>query len=305
MNNKTINIFLLFLIIIISSCKSIKINDPADTGKLANSLFWKIEGNGLSKPSYLFGTIHIIKSEDFFLPQNFDKAFKDAKNIVFEIDMSEIDEMEEMSDLLPKIVMQDEIGLKDLLNEEEYKKIDEYFKNAGLPLFFFEKVKPMFLTLFADPEIKPDVLQSGEYKSYEMEFNKKANEAGKKVMGLESIDYQISVIDSIPYEEQAKMLLHSIEKSSQDSSINIKLYKDYKEQRINDLLDYVVDAELTKYENILLKNRNSNWIPIMEKIMKEDCSIFAVGAAHLAGEIGVINLLKTKGFKLIPLSTTK
>jgi len=303
MNNKTLNIFLLFFIIIISSCKSIKVNEANDTGKLANSLLWKIEGNGLNKPSYLFGTIHIIKSEDFFLPKNFDKAFSDAKNVVFEIDMSEMDEMEEVSELLPKIVMQDDIGLKDLLNEEEYKKIDAYFKNAGLPLFFFEKVKPMFLTLFADPEIKPDAIQSGEYKSYEIEFNKMAAEEGKKVKGLESIEYQISVIDSIPYEEQAKMLLHGIEKSSVDTSINMKLFRDYKEQKINDLIDFIDDAELTKYENILLKNRNSNWIPVMEKFMKEDCSIFAVGAAHLAGINGVINLLKSRGYKLTPISS--
>jgi uncharacterized protein len=303
MNNKTLNIFLLFFIIIISSCKSIKVNETTDTGNLANSLLWKIEGNGLSKPSYLFGTIHIIKSKDFFLPQNFDKAFNDAKNVVFEIDMSEMDEMEEVSELLPKIVMQDDIGLKDLLKDNEYKKIDDFFKDAGLPLFFFEKVKPMFLTLFADPEIKPDAMQSGEYKSYEIEFNKMATEAGKKVMGLESIDYQISVIDSIPYEEQAKMLLHSIEKSSKDSSINVKLYKDYKEQRINDLIEYIDDAELTKYENILLKNRNTNWIPVMERVMKKDCSFFAVGSAHLAGKNGVINLLKSKGYKLTPISS--
>ena len=301
MKNKQILISFLFLSFFLFACKSTQTNIVHSSLDLENALLWKIEGKGIKKTSYLFGTIHLIKAEDYFVPEGFNEAFNQCENIVFEIDMSLLDDVDEVMSLLPKVMMKDELSLSDLITEEEYDKVNQFFKEAGIPLIFLEKIKPLFLTMFANPEIKPGAIETGEYKSYEMEFHKIAEEQGKNVMGLETIDYQINLLDSIPYEEQAHMLIKSIDQSESESSAMDTLIKMYTKQNIAGLQKSIKSDEISKYEQILLNDRNENWIPVMGNIMAEKPSFFAVGAGHLAGENGVIKLLRKTGYKVSPV----
>lgn len=301
MKNKHILFSFLFFALFLFACKSTQTNNAYSSVNLENALLWKIEGKGVNKISYLFGTIHLIKSDDYFLPEGFDEAFDKCENAVFEIDMSQLDDMNEIMSLLPKVMMKNEMSLSELLTEEEYSKVNLFFREAGIPLVFLEKIKPLFLTMFADPDIKPGAIETGDYKSYEMEFHRIAEEKGKNILGLESIDYQINILDSIPYEEQAQMLLKSIEQSGNDTSTMDKLVDMYKQQNISELQMSIKTDEISKYERILLNDRNENWIPAMSRLMKEKPSFFAVGAGHLAGENGVIHLLRKAGFKVTPV----
>lgn len=301
MKNKYILSSFIFLSIFLIACKSTLQNSTQSLQNPEKGLLWKIEGKGIKKPSYLFGTIHLIKSDDYFLPDGFNEAFDQSENVVFEIDMSQLDDMNEIMSLLPKVIMKDELSLSDLITAEEYDKVNQFFKDAGIPLIFLEKIKPLFLTMFADPDIKPGSIETGSYKSYEMEFHDMAKDKGKKVMGLETIDYQINILDSIPYEEQARMLLKSIEQSEIDGSAMDTLVKMYKDQNIGGLHKSIQTDDISKYEKILLNDRNENWIPVMSRIMKENTSFFAVGAGHLGGENGVINLLRKSGFQVTPV----
>lgn len=301
MKNKYILSSFIFLSIFLIACKSTLQNSTQSLQNPEKGLLWKIEGKGIKKPSYLFGTIHLIKSDDYFLPDGFNEAFDQSENVVFEIDMSQLDDMNEIMSLLPKVIMKDELSLSDLITAEEYDKVNQFFNDAGIPLIFLERIKPLFLTMFADTDIKPGVIESGVYKSYEMEFQKLAVEKGKKVMGLETIDYQINILDSIPYEEQARMLVKSLDQSKTEIPVMDTLIKMYKEQNISGMHKSIQTDEISKYEKILLNDRNENWIPVMSGIMKENTSFFAVGAGHLGGENGVINLLRKSGFKVTPV----
>ena len=300
MNHKKIIIFLFLFPVLLFSCKSAKTVE-SDTTKFSNSLLWKIEGEQLNSPSYLYGTIHLIDSEDYFLPVAFEKAFNDAENIVFEIDMNELDDMGQLMSLLPKMMMADDKSLKDLLSEEDYNFVDDFFQKKGLPLFFMEKIKPLLLSVFAEADVTPEAFQGGEFKSYEFEFQKMAQENNKTVMGLETIDYQISIFDSIPYKDQADMLITSLKSKNDDASQMDQFVKLYKEQNINELYAATKTEDYSRFEDILLNNRNRNWIPIMEGMMKEKSSLFAVGAGHLGGKKGVLNLLKKAGYTITPL----
>ena len=91
---------------------------------LDKSLLWKVTGNGI-KPSYLFGTIHMIAASDFFWDKNMAKAFKKSKKLVMEIDMSQTMAMAvQMMQLAP---MQGDQSLVDLLSEEDYEMVKKYF----------------------------------------------------------------------------------------------------------------------------------------------------------------------------------
>jgi uncharacterized protein YbaP (TraB family) len=303
---------LLAITFIATSCKSTKESlvdkvEMSSEKPLENSLLWKIEGNGLTSPSYLYGTIHLIDADDYYLPSGTLAAIDNSKKMVFEVDMNEMSDMGAMMGLMNKAFMSDDKTLKDLISEEDYKMVDAHFKKLGLPLMMLERMKPMFLTVFASGDMDPTGLQTGSMKSYEMEFLEMAKSADKPVAGLETLEFQMSVFDSIPYDAQAEMLVETIKKGdtgSNEFDIMVQMYKD---QKINDMVSMISDEDeqLSDYEDILLNKRNEAWISGMRAMMSEMPTFFAVGAGHLAGKRGVINLLKREGYQLTPLSQIK
>ena len=170
-----------------------------------------------------------------------------------------------------------------------------------------ERMKPMFLTVFASGDMDPAGLQTGAMKSYEMEFLEIAKSSSKPVAGLETIEFQLSVFDSIPYEAQAEMLLETIKNGATENSEFDVMVKMYKEQKINDMVSMISDEgeQLSEYEDILLNKRNEAWINGMKTMMNEMPTFFAVGAGHLAGKRGVIHLLRKEGYTLTPISQEK
>ena len=103
-----------------------------------------------------------------------------------------------------------------------------------MPLFMLERMQPMFLSVFASGDMDPNGLKNGEMKSYEMEFLDMAKNTGKATGGLETIDFQISLFDEIPYDAQAKMLVDAIKSSDTDDGSLQKMTKMYVSQKFKD-----------------------------------------------------------------------
>ena len=269
-----------------------------------NSLLWRISGNGLEVPSYLFGTIHIINAEDFFLPYGTLSAIDQSDKMVFEIDMAEMNDPLKLMPLLQKAFMKGDTTLSDLMSEEDYALVNDHFKKIGLPIFLLERIKPMFLTVFASGDFDPSDLQNGKIKSYEMEFAKIAEDGKKETGGLETVEFQISVFDDIPYKEQAAMLVEGIKSGGTEDEMFQELIDLYKNQDVEGLYNMMKqDESIMDYEDALLTKRNQNWIPIMKEMMKLKTTFFAVGAGHLGGPFGVIKLLRDAGYEVSPYST--
>ncbi len=288
---------LVIFTVLLFSCKTTKTVKHDNT----NALLWKIESKKLTHPSYLFGTIHLIDSANYFMPNGLDNAIDASKEVVFEIDMNEMEDPSMVFSILPKIMMKNDTSLKDLLTEKDYEIVEEKLSSKGLPIFMFEKIKPMFLMVITEMDLQPNALKTGAYLSYETEISKLAKEKNISIAGLETIDYQISVFDSIPYKAQAEMLVKSMSKDDDSSELDhmIELYKN---QNIQEMYKMINTEETTsKYEKYLLTNRNKNWIPIIEDKVAKQPTLFAVGAGHLAGKNGVINLLRDKGYSLTPV----
>ena len=249
----------------------------------------------------------MINESDFFLPTGTMSAIDQSDQVVFEIDMNEMNDMGSMMGLMSKAFMNDGKTISDLLNAEDYKLLEDKFAKLGLPMMMLERIKPAFLTVFAY-DIDPNGMQNGSIKSYEMEFFEMANNANKPVSGLETLEFQMSVFDSISYEDQAKMLVDAL-KAGDSENDDFKIMTDmYLSQNINAMVEMIDDDEMMGGEDnndILLTGRNKNWIPVMADLMKTKKVFFAVGAAHLAGETGVIHLLRKEGYTLTPISHIK
>lgn len=269
-----------------------------------NSLLWEISGKDLPAPSYLFGTIHMIGKEDFIITEATKDAFEKCNKVVFEINMEEMSDITAMMPLLMKSFMEDGKTLRDILNKEDYKVVDDHFKKIGLPLALLERVKPMFLTVMASEDMEPGSggLSMGNMKSYELELAEMARLGKKEIGGLETAAYQMSMFDSIPYDVQGKMLVESIQSGSSGTDAFDEMVEMYKKQDLFGLQTLIAqDGSLQGYDELLLNRRNRNWIEPMGIMMAVQPTFFAVGAGHLAGEDGVISLLRQEGYTVKPV----
>jgi uncharacterized protein YbaP (TraB family) len=263
-------------------------------------LLWEVTGNGLEKPSYVYGTIHLIDSENFFFPAGTLGAFEASQRVTFEINMEDMTDMTAIFSMVSKIMMANGTTLSDLLSEEDYNFVKEKFAELGLPFMMLERMKPMFLSIFASTDMDPTAFSTGGMKSYEMEFMEMAKAQNKEMAGLETVEFQMSMFDSIPYEAQAEMLVESLKSSNEGNDQLEMMIELYKTQDIEKLQQSIDDESqgLGEFEDLLLTKRNEAWIPLMKQMMAEKPTFFAVGAGHLGGENGVIQLLKKEGYTL-------
>ena len=275
------------------------------------SLLWEISGKGLDSSSYLFGTVHIIEKEHFILTEATQNALTQTRQLALELDLEEVNSFSLVVPLLMRSIMWDGTTLDSLMSEEDYDLLKKEFSGLSIPLQdtpFFNKIKPMTLYMLWEALQLWDVAEDGntvEQMSYETELLKLAKKQQMPVTGIETIDDQLgSLLDSIPYDEQAQMLMESIKAEAPETEEGINpLIELYKAQDIEGLYQTIHGEgdEISTFENAMLVSRNKNWIPVMAKLMSESPTFFAVGAGHLGGSIGVIALLREAGYKLTPI----
>lgn len=263
------------------------------------ALLWKISGNGLGKPSYLLGTIHLIPKDQFhFSDATFD-ALADAKRVTFEIDMKEMTNIGAQLGLLTKAFMNGGKTLKDLLSPDDYAFVKQKLDTKGMPSTMLERMKPMFISTMFSSDDESGV-GAANMTSVEMELFRQVKRRKLESAGLETASYQMAIFDSIPYEAQAKMLVETLRNTDGADNDFGKMIELYRQKDINAMEAMMGESEfgMDAYEDILLRNRNRNWIPVMGRMMREKPTLFAVGAGHLGGAMGVIALLRTEGYRV-------
>ncbi len=130
--------------------------------------------------------------------------------------------------------------------------------------------------------------------------------SNKKIKGLETMSYQAGILDSIPYKLQAQQLVSFIDNAStgdkEDKQMK-EMFEAYKSQDLKKLEDLMVETDpgMAVFIDLLLYNRNMNWVKKLKSLMAERSLVIAVGAGHLPGDKGVINLLKKEGYKVTPV----
>lgn len=259
------------------------------------SLLWEITGNGLQQPSYLFGTIHIICKEDFLMSDTIRNKFNRADEIYLEMDMDDPSMQSKMMQLM-KLPQGETL---EQLFGADYPVADSFFKaKTGFPIRMFNQYKPMMLQSL----LYQTILPCGLPESYEMYFVNMAKTKGKSVNGLETLESQIAVFDSIPDQEEIKWLLEWVRQYDKQLADFNRMLHLYTHQELNQMFDFIRSSpEMAGYEEVLLNKRNRNWIPVMEEVMHNKSAFFAVGAGHLPGPSGVIALLRNKGFRVEPV----
>jgi hypothetical protein len=262
-----------------------------------NTLLWEISGNKLTAPSYLFGTFHLICKDDIPFGQQLKDAVNTATEVYMELDM---DDKANMFGGLMLMSMKGDTTLKNLYTDSEYIKVETFFKDSlHTSIAAFKKMKPYFLTALLYPKMLHCTTMSG----VEEELLKLAKADKKEIQGLETMAFQASVFDSIPYQQQAKELLKTIDSMATYRKYFEDMVKVYKTQQLDQIEKFFNSNEFGMQDNqdILLDKRNKNWVMQLKTIMKKESVFIAVGAGHLVGEMGLITLLRKAGYKVRPL----
>ena len=262
----------------------------------ANALLWEISGTGLQQPSYLFGTIHMICKEDFAFSEIAKQKFNNSKQVYLELD---IDDPQLQSVMMGLMQLPDKESLKNKLGESNFNRLDSFLKKEmNMNLAVFDRFKPMMvMSLLAQR-----LLSCAAMESYEMNFVKMASEQKKELLGLERVEDQVAVFDAIPDSLEIRSIMNMVNDFESQKKEFTRMSSLYKAQNLESLYQLLVASpEMMGSQELLLDRRNRNWIPIMESAMKKSSTFFAVGAGHLAGSQGVLELLRKQGYKVKPI----
>ncbi|HVK96645.1 MAG TPA: TraB/GumN family protein, partial [Flavisolibacter sp.] len=210
-----------------------------------NTLLWKISGKNLDRPSYLFGTMHLLCADDLELSDSLKGAIKRADNVYLELEM---DNLFEMIGAMQHMQMRNDTTLADLLTEKEYEKVKLHFSKNKLmlPFSMLETYKPLLTaSLLAEQQVNG----CDNMISMEQIIMKEAKSNGKKIKGLETMNYQLAIFDRIPYSFQAKELYKMITTTEKGDGNELKKLTDaYLSQHLEKM------EEMSKSENMGIKN---------------------------------------------------
>lgn len=252
------------------------------------SILWEIKGKGLKESSYILGTFHMVCLADLKLEEKVVQAIQKVQQVALEVNLTDPQEIASIQKLLFSA-----IPLSSQLTATELEEFQFLLKKKyDIDLKSIDNLAPFgLLGLMAIKKVPCEV------KGYDMEVLEKALSLEKTILGLEHFSDQIQLMtDLYPPREILAQL-----KKEEDFEENYQvLAMAFADEDIAALYALSTDSELMSKEEkkLLLDDRNKQWIIKMEKIMPDKATLFSVGAGHLGGELGVIQLLKERGYEV-------
>jgi len=276
-----------------------------------NSLLWKIEGNDLEKPSYLYGTMHSQDKRVHDIGKLAVPYIHQCEAVALELVIDSTQMLQMMMAMFGEMMMTD-TTLQDLYEAENYQKVRTFVLDKLGPmaiLFKVDEMKPLFISLFIDEMATLDSPKGKEMEvALDQFFQSVGEKTGKKLIGVETFAEQMNAFNRIPLPEQAAMLLKGVNESEEEGAVEDTsmqtLMHYYLKQDLDGLMQwYDKEQEYSdsSFDAIILLERNYRMADRMDGIIQSQNTFIAVGALHLPGEDGLIQLLSQKGYKLSPV----
>lgn len=265
-----------------------------DTAGFDQGLLWKVERSG-ARPSYVLGTIHSEDERVLALPPPVQAAFDGASAFVMEAVMDQ----NAMAAMSARMMFGDGRTLKQVLSGPLYARTLSATAEYGLPEFALQRMKPWAVSMALSMP-RP---RSGVF--LDLLLMQRATEQGKPVAGLESVDEQLATFDRMPMKDQITMLRDTLEYLPELDALFAQLHELYLARnlaaitRLSEEMQMKGDRELGKRVMAqLVDARNRRMAARMEPYLKQGNAFIAVGALHLPGRDGVLNLLAKKGYRV-------
>jgi uncharacterized protein YbaP (TraB family) len=267
----------------------------------AASPVWAIRGAHTTV--YLAGSVHLLPAQEASLPPGFERAYGEAGRLVMELDLSKIDPIEAAGWMSEHGALPEGRSLRDVIGPDRYARVSTAAARLGLPQAIFDRQAPWVVGIeLADLEYVH--LGMNPQQGVEEQLLQRAQTDGKTVSGLESLDEELGGLESLPHEDQLKLLDQTLEDLKQSEG-ELKAVLGAWRRGDADALAAQLGQEYQAFPALykaLVSARNQRWLPQIERLIRGDAStLVVVGALHLVGDGGLLELLRRDGFSATQL----
>jgi uncharacterized protein YbaP (TraB family) len=263
----------------------------------AGSPVWVIHGD--HNTVYIAGSVHLLKANDSKLPPAFDRAYGGSKAIVMELALDKVDPMVAASWMLEHGTLKDGTTLKATIGDDRYRRVAAECERLGVPMEAADMLQPWSLGLQL---LEMQYMQLGfdPQQGVEQQLQQRAQADGKAISGLETMEEQLGVLQGMSYPDQARFLdlvvteMHDVEGETQSV---VAAWRTGDSAKLAALLSDEYKSFPALYR-LLVSDRNKHWVPQIERLLKGNQDYFVVvGALHLVGDGGLLELMRREGYK--------
>lgn len=262
-----------------------------------SAILYKVSGHGLSRPSYLLGTFHAICPDDMIAIDKLTGYIDQTDQVIMEVDLDDPAELRVMG----QSAMMAGKTLYDLYTPGQLARVDAMLKNAlGVSAEQVKSVRPAMLAIMVATSPK---LIGCQTAAVDLLLARVAARGRKQIIGIETVASQLEMLGSTTLEAQARDLYKIAidpQRSADDVKALMAVYRAQESEKLYERATFHLKDE-KEFQVRLFDRRNIAWIPKIERSIAERSAFIAVGAGHLGGKNGVVNLLRARGYELTPI----
>lgn len=267
----------------------------------AQSPVWAIKG--AHNTVYLAGSVHLLKKDDMSLPPAFERAYVAAKALVMEVDIDEMDSPAAQALILQKGMFADGTTLRDSIGPASYDRVAAEATRLGLPIEGLQQFEPWAVALTLT-QLEYVALGFDPDEGVERQLGRRAHLDGKHIQGLETLEQQIGILASLSKDDQAAFLEETVTEMHDADRETQEIVTAWRTGNAVKLAALMSDdfKKLPSLYYSLVTARNRRWMPQIEHLLKADQNYFViVGALHLVGDGGLLQLARADGLEPRPL----
>jgi uncharacterized protein YbaP (TraB family) len=278
----------------VSVCMAVLSISPA----IADTSVWSVRSG--DNVIYLGGTVHLLRPGDYPLPDEFEEAYQASSELYFETDIAAMSDLSVQAQMLQQLTYSDDRSLRTVLSDEAYTALSAYTQTAGLPIVMLEKFKPGLLI----STLQILVFQSMGFTPQGVDafFHTRAVADGKAEGQLETVQEQIGFIAAMGEGNESEFILLSLKDLTETGNVidgMIGAWRSGDAQGLSELFVEEMKVEAPALYETLLLERNLKWIPQIDRMLQDaDTEFVLVGAAHIVGENGLLDLLSQEGYEI-------
>ena len=286
------------LLIAFALCLGCIANAEQNISANTKNTLWRVSSEKNSV--YLLGSLHILKSDNYPLDNSIERAFDDSQILVLEVDLRSQTDPKTQHMMLAKGMLPEGDSLDKRISKKTYELARAKIAELGLDIAAFKQFKPWFFTMTL-VLTKLQTLGFSPQYGLDLHFFKKATQSGKQVLGLETFEQQIDMLDTLSEVSQDELVCQTVKELDILEQEMDTILKAWSTGDIK-LLDETMLKSLKEYPaiyKVLITQRNNSWATKIESFLKQEKNyMVVVGAGHLAGRQGLVELLKKKGYSI-------
>ena len=294
--NRLVTFFIvLFFVLVVAASLSVQQSEGASSSK---SCLWIVDAS--ANKIFLLGSLHVLKSSAYPLAAEIDRAYAESQRLVFETDIGAMTEPAIQAKMLEMGVYPEGQDLFQDISAGTIEKLEKKLNELGLSSAYFSRFKPWLLAVTLTT-LELQRLGFNPIYGIDFHFYTKAKADEKELAYLEPIEYQLDLLGKMSLPDQKSFLKQTLKDLEISTQLADEMMAAWQNGKTDDLYELLFKSfkDHPGIEERLLTRRNKAWLPQIEKMLKESkITMVVVGAGHLIGPDGLVELLKQKGYKV-------